>query len=218
MEKIRKHVESLFIDAPKTKKVRELQEELIINLEEKYNDLIESGIEDKQAYNDVVSGIGDIDELISGFEEPVQVTTYNSEQIRKKTALVVSICVGLYILCLIAVIVLSEYNMPDSVIASIFFGVGGLSTCILIYHFMSIPKYKKVDDTLVEEFKEWKTQKNKTNELKKGITSILWTVTIVIYILISFIFTAFHISWVIFLIAVVIQNIIELIFKIKEMK
>jgi hypothetical protein len=216
MEKIRKHVEELFAEAPKTKKIKDLQEELIVNLEEKYNDLVKADIDENKAYNEVISSIGDIDELIADFKEPH--ATINRDLIRRKNALIVSICVGLYILCLISVIVLSSMGMPDYIIASSFFSIAGISTCILIYHFMSVPKYKKVDDTLVEEFKEWKQQKTKTNELKKGITSILWTLIVVIYIIISFTFSAFYISWVIFLIGVVIQNIIELVFKMKEMK
>jgi multidrug efflux pump subunit AcrB len=216
MEKIRKHVEELFSEAPKTKKIKELQEELIVNLEEKYNDFIKDGVDEKQAYNDVVSSIGDIDELIADFKEPQ--LNINKDEVRRKNALVVSICVGLYIMCLISVIVLSEMGMPDAIIASSFFGIAGISTCILIYHFMSVPKYKKVDDTLVEEFKEWKQQKTKTSELRKGISSILWTLIVVIYIVICFTFSAFHISWIIFLIGVIIQNIINLIFKMREMK
>ncbi len=216
MEKIRKHVEELFKEAPKTKKIKDLQEELIINLEDKYNDLVKEGIDENKAYNEVISSIGDIDELIADFKEPH--ATINSDLIRRKNALVVSICVGLYIMCLITVIVLGSMHMPDYMIASSFFGIAGISTCILICHFMSVPKYKKIDDTLVEEFKEWKQQKTKTNELKKGITSILWTLIVIIYIIISFTFSAFHISWIIFLIGVVIQNIIELVFKMKEMK
>jgi DNA integrity scanning protein DisA with diadenylate cyclase activity len=71
MENIKKYVNELFKDAPKTKKVKELQEELITNLEEKYNDLIKDGVDEKKAYNDVIAGIGDIDELIANFKEAV---------------------------------------------------------------------------------------------------------------------------------------------------
>ena len=42
-ENIRKHIESLFADAPKTRKAIELKEELTQNTIEKYEDLISEG-------------------------------------------------------------------------------------------------------------------------------------------------------------------------------
>ena len=54
MEKIKKYVNELFKDAPKTNKTEELKEELLLDLTEKYNDLIKEGKTKTEAYNEVI--------------------------------------------------------------------------------------------------------------------------------------------------------------------
>jgi len=213
MEKIRKYVDSLFKDTPKTKQVRELKEEFINDLEEKYSDLVSSGKEEKEAYQEVISGIGDMDTLLSSLQTEDQIQNL---EYRKKTALAVSSSVGIYILSLVAVIVLSELNVPDYASVSAFLLLVGVATCILIYHFISTPKYIKKEETLVEDFKEWKNAKDKNKEIRSAISSILWTLTVIVYLLISFIWSIWPISWIIFLVAALLEGIVNLIFKLKE--
>lgn len=213
MEKIKKYVDNLCKDVPKTKQLRELKEQLVNDLEEKYSDLIASGKNEKDAYKDVISGIGDMDTLLASLQ--IEEIDQNNEH-RKKTALVISSSVGIYILSLVDVIVLSEIGSPDYLIASSFLVLVGVATCILIYHFVSMPKYIKKEQTLVEDFKEWKSIKNKNKEIRGAISSIIWTITIIVYLLISFIFSIWPISWIVFLIAVLMEGIVNLIFKLKE--
>lgn len=217
-DKIRIYVNELFTEAPNTKKSNDLKDEIISNANDKYNDLINEGKTEKEAYDSVIEEIGDVDELIKELVEENPINRQKLDETRKKTALTVSISVGLYILSLISVIVLDELQMPDFIVVSTFFVIAGISTCLLIYYFMSKPKYSKYEDTMVEEFKEWKGKKDNNKEIKKAINSILWTLTIIIYLLISFIFGIWYISWIIFLIAVLVENIITLIFKLGENK
>lgn len=215
-EKIRNHVENLFKDAPNTKRAHDLKEELICNLQDKYQDLVKDGKTETESYNSVISGIGDIDELIKDLEKTNPMNSQAVEVQRKKTAFVVSLCVGLYILTLVALIVLEEMNLPDLVTGSTFFILAGIPTCILIYHFMSRPKYIKSDTTLVEEFKEWKADKDELTDIKAMIQSILWSLIVGAYFIISFMFSAWAFSWVIFIIGVALTNIVELCFKLKK--
>jgi len=196
MKKIEKYVNELFKDAPKTNKVEELKEELLLDLTEKYNDLVEEGKSKTEAYNEVISGIGDTTELINSLNKP-QITNTN----RKKTALVVSISVFIYILSIVAVIVLAETGAPDFTIASSFLTLVGLATCMLIYHFMSLPKNNEV---------EIKTIKKESNPVKDGIGAIIWISAAIIYIVVSFLTSAWQITWVIFLMAIVVQEIVKL--------
>lgn len=215
-ERIRKEVNILFEHAPNTKRANDLKDEIISNAEDKYEDLLKQGIKEEEALTTVIKEIGDVDELIEELNKNNPIHTGYTQETRKKTGLVVSICVGLYILSLISCIVLDELQMPDFITASAFLALAGVSTCILIYHFMTRPKYTKYDDTIVEEFKEWKGKKDKNKELKKAIDSILWTLTVIIYLIISFTFGIWYISWIIFLIATLIENIIHLLFKLGE--
>ncbi len=217
-EKIRIYVNNLFKEAPNTKAVNDMKDEIISNAVDKYNDLKAEGKNDKESYEKVILEIGNIDEIVSELakEDPIKREYY--EKSRRKTALIVSISVGLYILSLIACIVLDELNMPDFIIASSLFTLAGIPTCLLIYHFMSKPKYTKYEETMVEDFKEWKDKKNNNKEIKGAISSIIWTLTIILYLLISFTFGIWYISWIIFIIAVLIENIVNLLFKLGEVK
>ena len=215
-ERIRKEVNTLFQNAPNTKRANDLKDEIISNAEDKYEDLIKQGTNEEEALQIVIKEIGNVDELIEELNKNNPIHTQYVEEARKKTGLIVSICVGLYILSVIACVVLSELGLPDFIIASSFLSIVGVSTCVLIYHFMTKPKYTKYDDTIVEEFKEWKGKNDKNKEIKKTIDSIIWTLTVIIYLVVSFTFGIWYISWIIFLIASLIENIIKLIFKLGE--
>ena len=64
IDRIRAYLEHAFADAPKTRRVEDLREELFSNLVEKYNDRLRQGMSEEDAYNAVIRSIGDIDELI----------------------------------------------------------------------------------------------------------------------------------------------------------
>ena len=178
--------------------------------------MIKQGKNEEESLQIVMKEIGNVDELIEELNKNNPIHTQYVEEARKKTGLIVSICVGLYILSVIACVVLDELGLPDFITASSFLSIAGVSTCVLIYHFMTKPKYTKYDDTIVEEFKEWKGKKDKNKEIKKTIDSIIWTLTVIIYLVVSFTFGIWYISWIIFLIASLIENIIKLIFKLGE--
>ncbi len=215
-EKIRIEVNTLFQNAPNTKRANDLKDEIISNAEDKYEDLIKQGKSEEEALQVVMKEIGNVDELIEELNKNNPIHTQYVEEARKKTGIIVSICVGLYILSVIACVVLDELGLPDFITVSSFLSIAGVSTCVLIYHFMTKPKYTKYDDTIVEEFKEWKGKNDKNKEIKKTIDSIIWTLTVIIYLIVSFTFGIWYISWIIFLIASLIENIIKLIFKLGE--
>lgn len=207
---IAQYVENLFRNAPKTRKAAELKEEMTINMNEKFNDLFAQGYSENEAYNQVISGIGDAQELIDGLQpDPLNYANKQAEQ--KKTALVVSVCVGLYILSLLSIAFFDEYIASDLLAMSSFFIIAGISTCILIYHFMSRPKYIKTEETVVEEMLENESYTTRNKAITGAVTTILWTLAVAAFIIISFTFSNWHISWIIFIIAALLQQIIVLI-------
>jgi hypothetical protein len=62
--KIKEYIEELLSDAPRTRRTVDLQEELLSGCLEKYADLTAGGINPEDAYNEVITGIGDVNELI----------------------------------------------------------------------------------------------------------------------------------------------------------
>ncbi|MEL7609084.1 MAG: permease prefix domain 1-containing protein [Bacillota bacterium] len=216
-ENLRAHVEKLFERAPKTRRAVELKEELLANLTDRYNDLLSRGIGEADAFKAVAESIGDVDELIKGLKE-TDVMDYNQMlKERKKTARVVTTAIGLILFGVILMITSVAALHADPVIMNgIMLLIFLCATCMLVYHFMSRPKYVKADDTIVEEFKEWKSKAAQDDKIRKSIHSILWTSTVAVYFLVSFLFHIWAYSWILFIIAAVVSRIITLSFQLKE--
>lgn len=214
-DKLRNFIESLFEDAPKNKQTIELKEEMLQNLIDKYNDLVDSGKSSEAAYNIATASIGDIHELIRQIEKKEEnnpLFEQNYDKGRKRFALLLSISVMLYILCVVPVILLE-----DSVLGVvIMFVMVAIATGLILYNNMTKPKYLKKDSTVVEEFKEWKANSTEKNTLYQSITKVMWSCITILYFIVSFLTMAWHITWIIFLIGSAIQGIIRAIFELKK--
>ncbi len=64
-EKLRAHMDELFRDAAPTEQTREIKEEILQNITDKYHDLLAEGKSEQAAYQIAISGIGDLDELLT---------------------------------------------------------------------------------------------------------------------------------------------------------
>lgn len=216
-EKFHKKLDELFENAPETNRARELKEELLANLIDKYNDLIASGKNDEEAFNIAISGIGDVDELIRGLKEKDVFDYAQIEKDRKKSALIISTSVGLYIISVVILILFNEvFQVDDNISVCIMLTIDAVATCLIVYNAISKPKYSKADDTIVEEFKEWKSANSKDKEILKSIKSILWMIIVVLYFVLSFEFGSWAYSWVIFIIGAAVEKIITLAFQLRK--
>jgi len=212
--KIRNYVEGLFADAPQTKKVYELKEEMIQNLLEKYQDLLAQGMPEDAAYNIAISGIGDVDDLIRSLEG----TSYEAgeeRQQRSRSAALTAIGVITIILSVVPVILLEGLGLEKIgvclMLVMVAAGVG-----LLIYASKTKPQYIKKEDTLVEDFKAWQSDQGQKKSLLRSISSALWTLTVALYFLISFYTSAWHSTWVIFLIAAAAEQLLKACFDLKR--
>lgn len=215
-EKLRRYIEGLFNDVPQTKNTIELKEEMIQNLKEKYDDLISEGKTEEAAYNIAVASIGDISSLLydlnmggKGMEE---------KQImegKQKSAALTAIAVMLYILSIIPIIVTPFRGIHNSGLIGFLIMIT-VATGILIYNGMTKQKYHRSDDTMVEEFKEWKTQKGNRRSLRLSISLALWSIIIAAYFVISFTTFAWEITWVIFVFGIAIEALLNIFFIMKK--
>jgi hypothetical protein len=183
----------------------------------KYDDLTAQGRSDEEAYKIVIGGIGDVNELIKGIENDKIYNYARRESDRRKSAIIVSAAVGLYFIALAVLILFGcmDGSYPEiGLIVAIL--ISAVATSMLIYNSMSRPKYIKSDDTIVEEFKEWKSSSSESRQVYRSISSIMWPLIVVVYLLISFFFCAWAYSWIIFIIGVAIQNILKLAFEMRK--
>ena len=215
-DKLYRYVNNLFEDAPKNKKTYDLKEELLSNLDAKYTDLMSDGYPEDEACNIVISSIGDVDELINRLNSPDEVNSDLIDERKKKSALLVAVAVGLYILSPCFIIIFDILSLNEDLGIIPMFICIAIATGILIYTGMTSPKYLKKDETLVEEFKEWKAANSENVRIKKSITSAMWITIVAIYLVISFYFSAWSFSWIIFVIGAAIDQIISAAFDLKK--
>lgn len=212
-ERLRKYIDSLFVDAPETRKAVELKEEILQNITDKYHDLLSEGKTEEAAYNIAIASVGEVNELIDNLKGGNSTMSYPSneeiERTRKETAKITAIAVALYILSP-AVLIATNGRLIGLLLM---FCMAAIATAMLIYNNMSRPKYTKVDDTIVEEFKEWKENKDKKG--LAAINSAIWSLSTTLYFIISFYTGAWHISWVIFLIAGSATSIVKATYDLK---
>ncbi len=67
MNTIYNYVESIFINLPRTEEIERLKEDMLINMEEKYDDLKGQGFSENEAIGTVLSEFGNIDEIIEEY-------------------------------------------------------------------------------------------------------------------------------------------------------
>lgn len=207
-EKLRHYIDDLFANAPSTVRAVELKEELYQNLTDKYNDLIAEGKSQESAFNIAIASIGDVDSLISGLSGEKNVA---SEKGKKRSALLVAIAIALYILCPVPVILLQD----EMGVMALFLFVA-VATALLIYNGVTRERYIKADDTMVEEFKEWKQNNKQKNKASEAIVGSFWLIAVCVYIVVSFMTGAWHITWIIFLIAAAVSSLIKGLFMLKQ--
>lgn len=124
---------------------------------------------------------------------------------REKSAWVVSIAVFIYIVSVVVLMIGITVLMVNPVVmAGIFLLMIAFATAMLIRHYMSKPKFSK------------SAREKEKNTLKSRIKHIAAIVVLIVYLLLSFLTMAWHITWILWCIYGLICEIINLIFMLKE--
>ncbi len=125
-------------------------------------------------------------------------------QIKQKSAEVVCSSVLIFIVAVAyAGIGVSVMMWNPVVVGCTFLIMIGWGVTRIVKHYMSIPKFEK---TKKEE---------KQDKIIKQVSDIIGGIGVAIYFIVSFITMAWHITWVIFIIIGMIEEIVKLIFMLK---
>ncbi|MBO5041950.1 MAG: hypothetical protein J6D87_03200 [Clostridia bacterium] len=245
--KLKDYIEIIFTDAPQTHRAHELKEEMYTDLCEKYDDLVAEGKTPAAAYHAVISGVGDIGELIEELkkeagtrasepvrekaDEPRRARFYTPEEreimrkYKNRCAVMSAVAVAMYILCWLPLVLLSvliENSEVGSIVGLVvMFVMIAAATSLFIIQGMTKPEFmrEKAKDDDDDDDDDDDTPRNKKGEkhpVYKAISGALWCLTVVVYLGVSFLSGAWHITWLIFLIATAIDNIIKACFELRS--
>lgn len=216
-QKLREYVENIFKNTPDTLKAVELKEEIIQNLIEKYHDLLSDGKTEQAAYNISIASIGDVNELLRGLN-PQENSSDDKKSFDKgkenhslRSAVMISVAVMLYILSVVPCILFPD---NEALAPSLMFIIIAIATGLIVFNANLKKRYKKSDDTIVENFKEWNQKEQSRKSLKRAINTIIWSLTLIAYFVISFTTGAWYISWVIFIMGITACGISNAIFEL----
>ena len=221
-DKLRRYIDGLFARTAPTKKAIELKEEMLQNLNDKYSDLISEGKTPEAAYNIAVAGIGDVSGLLDELEP--EADEYDEsfiavvETARQKNAMITAVSVMLYILSILPMVVLALTNNHNtmSIGVPVMLLLVAIATGLLIYNNMTKPRYLRNQDTMVDEFREWQSGSNNRKSLRRAISSAMWAILVALYFIISFGSSAWHLTWIVFLLGAAIEAVINIFFTIKK--
>lgn len=221
-DRLRGHIDGLFASAPQSRAAFELKEELLANSMDRYNDLLQQGMGEEEAMQNVIGSIGNVDELISALPDDEEGMRFDDTERRNRSALLTAVSVGLYIFAGVIFfigIIIGEYLWEPFQL--LVFPIVGLicivPTCLLVYNARANPRYEKKDDTVVESFKQWNADDKRKKSVYGALSSVLWTFCTIVYFLLSFFTGAWQITWVIFLVAACLQGAVTLLFLLKGM-
>ena len=167
------------------------KQEILQNTLDRYDDLIAEGKPEEAAYRLAIISIGDINEILGQKDAVLPAVTVAEAQTETDTAfkkLLRAIAVGLYILCPLPLIVLSELGMDT-------FGLCGLLCFVAVATVLMILGSKKGDKPSHSDNDDEDKPKS---ALGKSVSSLIWAIGLAVYLILSFLTGAWHITWVIF--------------------
>ncbi len=127
---------------------------------------------------------------------------------KRKFAISVCISIFLYFLAVMWIILGEDLGVSDNLNVSVFLGICGVATIILIYNGMVNSKQK-------EKYEELKEDK-KVNKKVKMINDIISMIILIIYLIVSFSTMAWHITWILWVVYACIAEIVKAIFEMGE--
>ena len=209
-EHLIQYVDLLFAGAADA---QDIKQEILQNTLDRYDDLLQQGKSPEAAYSLAISGIGDITEIL-GSAKPASVpapaqrfdSAVRTVPAWKKALRAVAVC--LYILCPTPLFVLSEFGM-DTIGLCGTLAIVAIATALMVIAGGNQKSEKKAADPEPEVL-------TPQQELHKAVKTIITTVGLVVYFILSFLTQAWWITWLVFPIMAAVKGLVRACMDLKE--
>ena len=146
-------------------------------------------------------------ELLTGEKELTkdETRTLEDKETKKKKATIISVSILLYFVSIVWILVSEEtFRLNDGLVVGVFMLICGIATAMLIYQGITLHTIKE------------KQEEKKQDKKLKNIISLTATIFTFIYLLVSFITMAWHLTWLIWILFAVVEEIIKVIYEMKK--
>jgi hypothetical protein len=213
IDKLHSHVDALFAGVPRSRRVEEAREELLSGCLDRYRDLTEDGVDPAEAYRRVISGIGDVDELLRDLLREDAVDPLAARRNARRRAFFLAVSVSLYFLSVVALLLIVELTpLSDGTGAIAFMFICAVATGLLIYGLGTSRPERPAQrpPTLAETVRTQISgdDPKKKNRLKGALSSTLWCLVVIFYFGLSFATQGWVWSWIVFPLGAMAQNAI----------
>ena len=207
-EQLQQYVELLFAGAPDSE---DIKQEILQNTLDRYDDLIAQGKVPEAAYRLAISGIGDINEILGSAPQvipavPAREVHPEEDAAAAKRKRIRAIAIGLYIICIIPLIILSELGL----------NILGLCATLSIVAVATVAIIQNQEPDEDEENTRHLEANSPRQELRKSISSLLGILTLIVYLAVSLLTGAWYITWLIFPLSGAVKGLIKAILDLKE--
>lgn len=204
-EQLIQYVSLLFAGAENCEDIRQ---EILQNTLDRYDDLIAQGKSPESAYRHAISGIGDINEILSGEQgfsaapkanEPEMPANTPAEKIMR------AIAIALYILCAAPLMILSEFGL-DTLGLCCTLAIVAVATVLIMLSKKSGPSDSPEESPSPQP--EYEAAEAPRQQLHKSIKNLIWALGLAAYFIVSFVTGAWYITWVIFPMIGAVQGLV----------
>lgn len=210
-EQLTQYVSLLFAGATGCE---DIKQEILQNTLDRYDDLIAEGKTPEAAYRLAIIGIGDINEILGAANGTVFTASAPYSPPERRTVamdtptkkVLRAIGIALFILCPVPLLVLSNFGMAITGLCGLLAMVA-VATALMV---LSSTKRSSQEEPYAAQAPE--------SQLSKSIGSLIWTIGLAAYFILSFLTGAWHITWVIFPIIAAVRGLITAILDLKEIK
>lgn len=223
-DEIREYIEGQFRGIPETKQTAEMREEILRNTIDRFDELCAQGVNEYEAYYKAIRSVGDVKEMFSsesdGDAPDYSVYADEIREYKRSRAITLSVAIVLYILCVLPPMLLSETAAVATIAPALMFVMIAIATALLIY------RAKTADQQLEDimrygvEGDEGDNDDNPTKPRKGGkkrwhspvlrtIKGTIESISVAVYLIVSFFTGAWHVTWLIFIISWAVGNVIK---------